>query len=248
MFLVKWLKLDPTVPDAFIPRFAHEDDLGMDLHVFGDHDLAPGESRDLPSGLAVEMPPGFGCRIVHRSSAPREWGLSIIEGTIDPGFRGELKTYVENRNWRRVRVPHGTRLAQIIPVAKVRMDSAVVEALSPSIRGSAGFGSTGSGVTIERPLTAQQREQLKYRDKLRREMVAAYGGACVCCGESDLLFLSLDHINGGGTKERTRRNPGGWTWYRQLRQQGWPPGYQVLCFNCNAAKERGICPHRVEKA
>jgi dUTP pyrophosphatase len=145
MFVAKWLKVNPDVPDSFKPVFAHIEDLGMDLYVLGDHDLGPGESRDLPSGWAVEMPPGFGLRIVHRSSAPRDWGVAVIEGTIDPGYRGELKTYVENRNWKKIHIPHGTRLAQLIPQAKVYMDSVIVDALSESERGSAGFGSTGTG-------------------------------------------------------------------------------------------------------
>ncbi len=82
--------------------------------------------------------------------------------------------------------------------------------------------------------------------KLRRETIERYGGRCVCCGETNPVFLTLDHVNGGGTADRTQRRAGGWPLYAQLRQEGWPAGFQVLCFNCNYAKYRmGACPHRI---
>lgn len=83
---------------------------------------------------------------------------------------------------------------------------------------------------------------------LRDETFAAYGGACcACCGESQIQFLSLDHINGNGNKHRKETgNAGGHRFYRVLKKQGFPPGYQVLCMNCNCGRHRngGICPHK----
>lgn len=85
--------------------------------------------------------------------------------------------------------------------------------------------------------------------KLRMETFAAYGGAkCVCCGVTYTEFLCLDHINGGGAKERMSE-PGGHYLYRRLRKQGWPLGYRVLCFNCNSSLGfYGYCPHQVNPA
>lgn len=80
----------------------------------------------------------------------------------------------------------------------------------------------------------------------RLAALQAYGGpvpACSCCGESILIFLSLDHVNGGGGKQRKEMGGGGfWTW---LRRNGYPPGFQVLCHNCNLGRQinGGICPH-----
>ena len=84
---------------------------------------------------------------------------------------------------------------------------------------------------------------------LKLEVYEAYGGAvCACCGESELLFLSLDHEHNDGAAERKElRTTGGACFYRHLKKRGFPPGYQVLCMNCNFGKRMndGVCPHRL---
>ncbi len=71
--------------------------------------------------------------------------------------------------------------------------------------------------------------------------------ACVCCGESEMLFLSLDHIHGGGNEDRKVRGSGV-KLYTKLRKAGYPGGFQVLCFNCNMAKGSfGTCPHKEDR-
>lgn len=70
---------------------------------------------------------------------------------------------------------------------------------------------------------------------------------CRCCGESTYAFLSLDHINGGGTQHR--KNLGSKYILSDLIGRGFPSGYQVLCHNCNQAKGfYGKCPHQWSKA
>jgi hypothetical protein len=82
----------------------------------------------------------------------------------------------------------------------------------------------------------------QWRQKVRDETFAAYGGyVCRCCGETERVFLSLDHINNDGNIDRRRF--GGPDIYWRVRKLGFPPGYQVLCFNCNWAKSHGGCPH-----
>ncbi len=78
-----------------------------------------------------------------------------------------------------------------------------------------------------------------------------YGGLkCACCGENEFSFLSLDHVGGDGNMERAKlfgnRYQGGHHIYRALRLKGYPPGYQVLCMNCQVGRRdnRGICPHK----
>ncbi len=81
--------------------------------------------------------------------------------------------------------------------------------------------------------------------KLRRKVLALYGNQCICCGESQYEFLSLDHVNGGGRKHRENINKGGHTFYAWLLKQEYQPNvYQILCHNCNLAKGfYGQCPH-----
>lgn len=93
-----------------------------------------------------------------------------------------------------------------------------------------------------------RKEQRATRLKTSRlEAFNHYGGVrCACCGESEYLFLQLDHINGLTGGQETR---GGSGLVFQLKQQGYPEGFQVLCCNCNFAKGRrdnpsGICPHQ----
>ncbi len=80
--------------------------------------------------------------------------------------------------------------------------------------------------------------------RLRKEMLTAYGLKCMCCGESEPKFLSLDHINGQGNAHR-REVGRGHQLMRWLKQRGWPTdNYQLLCHNCNQAKGAyGSCPH-----
>jgi hypothetical protein len=85
---------------------------------------------------------------------------------------------------------------------------------------------------------------------LRQAVLAHYGGQCACCGEAQEVFLTVDHIGGGGNEHRrqingTHRSA---TFYRWLKNNNYPPGYQVLCCNCNYAKHRdGRCPHEVAR-
>jgi hypothetical protein len=74
----------------------------------------------------------------------------------------------------------------------------------------------------------------------REKCFAAYGGpVCHHCGFSDWRALSIDHVNGGGAEHRSRKTGAGrsgWGFYQYLRKQGYPPGYQVLCMNCQFIK------------
>lgn len=82
----------------------------------------------------------------------------------------------------------------------------------------------------------------------RLEVLSHYCGGqaphCACCGEQQIEFLSLDHVDGGGNQHK-RRIGRGWTLMRWLQANGYPDGYQVLCHNCNQAKGYyGVCPHQ----
>ncbi|WP_148640053.1 hypothetical protein [Aureimonas sp. AU20] len=83
---------------------------------------------------------------------------------------------------------------------------------------------------------------------LKGETYAAYGGpVCNCCGETEPLFLSIDHVNNDGNLHRKEipKVNGGYSMYVWLKRQGFPAGFQILCMNCQTGKMRnnGICPH-----
>ena len=89
---------------------------------------------------------------------------------------------------------------------------------------------------------------LRYRKEEKLRCYSAYGGAvCACCGETTLEFLSLDHTNNDGAKQRRllKYHGSGHAFYVWLRKHGYPEGYQVLCMNCNFGKRMngGVCPH-----
>lgn len=99
-------------------------------------------------------------------------------------------------------------------------------------------------------LRRQEREKTKRnQDKLREDVYAAYGGfRCNCCGETERMFLSIDHVHNDGAKERKSGiyKSGGTGFYLWLRKSGFPQGYQVLCMNCQFGKHKngGVFPHQ----
>jgi hypothetical protein len=92
-------------------------------------------------------------------------------------------------------------------------------------------------------------------EKLRKKVINHYSNGefiCACCGEKEYEFLCIDHINGGGAAHRKSLSPdgksnrSGVTVYNWLIKNNYPPGFQVLCVNCNWGKRRtGVCPHKL---
>lgn len=85
------------------------------------------------------------------------------------------------------------------------------------------------------------------RKDLKLEAFQKYGGpVCVCCGETHELLLTLDHINNDGAEHRRSLGYKKAAFYEWLRKNNYPPGYQVLCWNCNMGKHLngGVCPHK----
>ncbi len=92
---------------------------------------------------------------------------------------------------------------------------------------------------------AQARETArKNRAKNRRLVIEHYGGACVCCGIAEIVWLEMDHINDDGTPDRKAHGTGG-AFFQWVINNGFPEGLQVLCANCHLAKTSGVaCPHK----
>ena len=91
----------------------------------------------------------------------------------------------------------------------------------------------------------KQNERTKeYQRKVKEIVYETYGNKCACCGEVERLFLSIDHVNNDGSKEKSR-NP--YSIYLKIIRLSFPKDYQLLCMNCNHGKSRnkGICPHKL---
>lgn len=92
-------------------------------------------------------------------------------------------------------------------------------------------------------------KQALYRKRVRRDVINKYGGVCKCCGETELLFLTIDHINNDGNIERKElgngKTPSSTQFYLKLNREPIRDDIQVLCFNCNLGRSMngGICPH-----
>jgi len=96
-----------------------------------------------------------------------------------------------------------------------------------------------------RDLPASRTRMKAYRQRIRLEVIAAYGGECKCCSEQRFEFLALDHINGTTLAQRAAERKSGISWYLGLRREGYPARIRVLCHNCNMALGfYGYCPHQ----
>ena len=104
---------------------------------------------------------------------------------------------------------------------------------------------------VERQKAWMDPKQKQYKNDwnrhLRMEVLLSYGGKCSCCEEWRYEFLAIDHINGGGNKDRRERH--GSKIEQWLKKNGYPAGFQVLCHNCNMALgKNGYCPHQEEQS
>jgi dUTP pyrophosphatase len=129
-----------------LPAYAHPHDAGADLCSVEDFELGPGERRLVGTGVALALPPGLAGFVHPRSGLAARHGISIVNapGTVDAGYRGEIKVCLVNTDRREsFRIRRGDRIAQLViqPVLQVQFEP--VAELPESVRGSGGYGSTG---------------------------------------------------------------------------------------------------------
>lgn len=130
-----------------LPAYATPDAAGVDLIAALDAPLvlAPGERKDIPTGLAIALPQGWEGQVRPRSGLAHRQGLTVLNspGTIDADYRGEMRVILINLGREAVTIARGERIAQLViaPVSRAVWD--VVAELPATARGSGGFGSTG---------------------------------------------------------------------------------------------------------
>jgi len=136
-------RLDPDVP---LPSYARQDDAGADLVCAGDVDLAPGQRAVVGTGIAIALPAGYAAFVHPRSGLAARHGVTLVNapGTLDAGYRGEIKVVLLNTDPATpVSFRRGDRIAQLVVQRVERAAFREVAALPDSARGDNGFGSTG---------------------------------------------------------------------------------------------------------
>ena len=135
-------------PDAILPAAAHgpEEDAGLDLFAVEEVTLPSGGWAGVGTGLAIELPPGYEGQVRPRSGLARKFGVTLLNspGTIDPGYRGEVRVLMINHGPKDYVIRPGDRIAQLIVGSYAAVEWAVEEQLATSQRGRDGFGSTGT--------------------------------------------------------------------------------------------------------
>ena len=136
-------QLDPDLP---LPAYAHPGDAGADLVSTVDVELAPGERALVPTGIAIALPDGYVALVHPRSGLAARHGLSIVNtpGTVDAGYRGEIKVLLINHDpAETIVLRRGDRIAQLVIQRYERAAFVAVDTLPDSVRGGGGYGSTG---------------------------------------------------------------------------------------------------------
>lgn len=136
-------RLDPGLP---LPAAAHPGDAGVDLYAAADVELPPGARAVVPTGIAIALPDGYAAFVLPRSGLAARHGVTLVNapGTIDAGYRGEIKVTMLNTDQNTgARFQRGDRIAQLVVQRIERVAFFEVAMLPGSARGEGGFGSTG---------------------------------------------------------------------------------------------------------
>jgi len=132
--------------EASLPTAQHADDAGLDLRAAEGTKVEPGERAMVPTGVSIALPDGYAAFVHPRSGLAARCGISIVNapGTVDAGYRGEVKVMLVNLDPREpVSLSRGDRIAQLVVQRVERARFVEVERLPGSDRGDGGYGSTG---------------------------------------------------------------------------------------------------------
>lgn len=139
------LKIKKLSEDAIIPFYAHPGDAGLDLFSVEEVTIEPGKRKLVATGISIELPKNTEAQVRPRSGLALKYGVTVLNspGTIDEGYRGEIKVILINHGEEAFKINKGDKIAQmvIMPVLTVGIEE--VEILNDSERGEGGFGSTG---------------------------------------------------------------------------------------------------------
>jgi dUTP pyrophosphatase len=142
------LKVLPHGSGLPLPAYATADAAGADLVAALEVPLtlAPGERKDVPTGIAMALPAGWEAQVRPRSGLALRQGITVLNspGTIDADYRGEIRVILINLGSVPVTIARGDRIAQLVIAPVSRAEWQVASELPSTVRGAGGFGSTGS--------------------------------------------------------------------------------------------------------
>lgn len=130
-------------PDAKIPNFAHPGDAGMDLYAVVDMILKPGERASVPTGVAMALPDGYVALVWDKSGVSHKFGVKVLGGVIDSGYRGEYLIGLVNLSQENFVIKAGQKIAQLLIQKVEHPEMEEVAELDDTSRGDGRFGSTG---------------------------------------------------------------------------------------------------------
>ncbi len=138
------IRIKKLHPDASLPVYAHGpgEDAGLDLRAVESIVLSPGIAHGVPTGIAIELPPGYEAQVRPRSGMALKHSVTVNFGTIDPGYRGEIRVIMFNLGLADYTIEKGDRIAQLV-VARYEAIDWQESDLADSERGAGGFGSSG---------------------------------------------------------------------------------------------------------
>ena len=129
-----------------LPSYATEGSAGLDLRADEAVNLAPGERRLVPTGIAIQLPAGYEGQVRPRSGLALRHGVGMVNapGTIDSDYTGEIGVILVNHGQEPIRFERGERIAQLVVARFERVTLDEVDALDATARGAGGFGHTGA--------------------------------------------------------------------------------------------------------
>lgn len=141
------VKIKSLHPDFEMPRQAYPGDFGFDIRYCGDEEimLHRGKRALIPCGFAMELPEGYEAQVRPRSGLALKQGITVLNspGTIDAGYRNEVKVVLYNTDIVDYKICPGERIAQLVISRVPEVTLELVEELSDTVRGLGGFGSSG---------------------------------------------------------------------------------------------------------
>ena len=139
------MKVKRLSENSVLPTKAHAGDLGYDLYASEEVVLMAGQTKLVPTGIAIQFPEGYGGLLRDRSSVATKRNLFVVAGVIDNGYIGEIMIALHNSTDGYERIMVGEKIAQLILIPTVNFTvEEVDELVSADERGTGGFGSTGT--------------------------------------------------------------------------------------------------------